>query len=682
MTKRVLSSLMLLLLLLGQLSAESGNPRILINSGHNQSVTYLKYDKNHDLIFSGSDDGSIKIWNTGNGDLIFSENISINPIQLVTLHPEKPEAAVVTSDTLNSFVLLVYNWETGEQLYNIKLDELPLFLQYSPKGSYIVYGITNWKSLAFIESSSGSVLPYLTEGFGIVSSAFISGSEKTILTYSPSGYIQYWSVEEGTLKKRVPTLPNLDNIVFTDSGRYMAGSNSRGMVFVDLLTGTPINEQPLETVDYVSLNPDNQDLAVYSRSNGGWILSIFDLSSNRLFLKKHYTNLDIRKVNAITSKDGNIFMAESTGEIRRFNIMTETLSSFSQSDLYSISDAAVNSEGILLASDENIIAIDPVFFDSFTSLSPVYQPITTYPLPFQGSPGIERIDNEKFILWTREAPGGTLALFSPSEGVIKLYDDYPYSFTDVTYRDNKIISLDKNGECRILNLGTDEIEFRLTSFGIRTICLTEEGNIIGGRSQSSGVLTPLLHINTSTGETVDIDDTNLLISDLNYDSATGNIYSLGIEERRGRLRTVLKRHSDSGFVNAETILTALGENLDASMLIEEDGTRIFTSLATGGVNMLYWGGFSPFETTGYTSGKLILLGNYLIGLNTNGSLTFWNKASGEEEFIFYLFADLNWVALFPDNSFSASPGGIRYVRVFDGKSRLRLPPADYLANRE
>ncbi|MBI9101380.1 MAG: hypothetical protein JEY99_03115 [Spirochaetales bacterium] len=652
--------------------AADENSRILINSGHNEPITSLIYSQNSDFLFSSSEDGTMRIWNPDNKALVYNEKISRNPIRLTALHPTKPEVAIVTSDNLNSFILIVYNWETGVQLYSVKLPEIPLFLQYSPTGSFIVYGITNWKSLTFIDSESGSTLPYLTEGFGIVSTAFISASEKTILTYSPSGYIQYWGVEDSVLKKRVPTIPNLENPVFTDNGRYMAASNSKEIMLIDLLSGNPVSSHDLEDIDFITFTPDFEHLYVYSRSSRGYILSIYNYTRNRLILSKKFTNLDIRKLSGLSAENGKIYMADSDVNIFLFNSATEELSPFSNLNLFQINDAAINDAGLLLTSSDNMLLVEPHVFSDFSSILSGTPLLNTYELPFQGVPGVDVLDNNEFILWTSEAPTGTLAVFSPDNGITEFYDNYPYSFTEINYQDGKVLTLDKNGECVILNLDTKEFDFKFTSFGLRTVCFTSEGNILGGRSQSSGVPTPLLHINTTTGETVDIEDNNRLTSHLSFDPVTGNIYSIGIEERRNRLRTVLRKHTGGDFNSSETILTALGENLDASMLIEEGGTRIFTALTSGGINMLYWGGFTPFEDTGDSPKKMLILDSFLIGLNTDGSLTFWNKASGEELFTFYLFTDLSWAAIFPDQTFLASPEGEKYLNIYDGVSRRKL----------
>lgn len=668
MSRNFQSAVLLLIFLAVSFFAGATEYRVVINSGHNQAVTFLQYDESRNLLYSGSNDGTLRIWNPLTGELKYNQSLSRSPLRLVALNPARPEAAVVSSDTLNSFVLTFWNWETGEKLFSRNLKELPLFIKYSPQGNFLVYGVANWDSLSFIDSAGGAVLPYLTQGFGIVSSVFISASEKTILTYSPSGYIQYWDVETGALKQRIATLPNLEKITFTPSGRYMAASNKRELLYIDLLSGSAGDKRNLADVEFLSYTSETGQLVCYSKSNGGYLLSLFDTNRNTLFPVSSYANLSIRGTSALASGRNTVYLATADGTLNQFDTRSEILKVFSQSQILNISDAAASGRDLLITAENKIFAFDSRFLRSPGETQFHSRAIRTFDLPFTGRAGLSWYKDNLYLVWATDASSGNLSLFSPNTGILKSYTDYPYSFSDVSFRENRVVTLDRNGECRVLDLDTDETVFQFSSFGLKTISFTRDGNLLAGRNQSSGVTSPLLHINTTTSETVPVNDDSLVISRLVHEPSTGAVYSLGVEERRNRLRTVLKRHSGDDYTQAETLLTSLGENPSAHLYIEDDGTRIYTSLGTQGVKMLYWGGFTPFEPGTGNPGKLIVMEDYLLSLNSDNSISFWGKTTGELDFTLYLFKDLNWILLFPQGRYMTSGDAEKYIRIFEGNS--------------
>ena len=88
--------------------------------------------------------------------------------------------------------------------------------------------------------------------------------------------------------------------------------------------------------------------------------------------------------------------------------------------------------------------------------------------------------------------------------------------------------------------------------------------------------------------------------------------------------------------------------------------------------MLSWGGATAFKEGLNLPGKIISLGDYLVVLNKDGSLGFWNKQGGNEAFTIFLFQDDSWIALYPNGRFASSQGGERHLSLYDGSSATRL----------
>ncbi|MDC7125089.1 MAG: hypothetical protein PQJ46_05960, partial [Spirochaetales bacterium] len=205
------------------LSTFGDTPRFLINNSHTNSISAIEYSELSNTLVTAGNDGKLKVWGLPDGKLEYQLQASYTQIRKMAISQSGSYAAIISSDGINVVELSVWNWKTGKKLFSKRLKEVPLFITFSPKGTFLVYGKTDWNSLVFLNAKTGSKRYPIREGFGIVSSAFISNSEKTLLTYNSSGSIQYWDLKNGKRKTKIPTTPDLKNISFTSSGRYMTG---------------------------------------------------------------------------------------------------------------------------------------------------------------------------------------------------------------------------------------------------------------------------------------------------------------------------------------------------------------------------------------------------------------------------------------------------------------------------
>jgi len=673
-------SLYIILLIICSFSLSAEAPRFIVNSGHSDSVSSLDYSLKDNLLFSSGNDGTVKIWNPDNGKMEFQFQISHMPVRSVTACGSKPYFAAVESDGINAVNLSVWNWETGERMFKQRLSEVPLFIKFSPKGNFIVYGKTDWNSLVFIDAETGKLLPYLQEGFGIVSAAFVSESEKTILTYSNSGYIQYWDLNTGTRKTRIPTFANLEDISFVSSGRYMTAYNGRELLLIDLIRGTKIDSLSSPNL-VISTIDDKNDNLVFITENGR------DMSYNTLPLSGAAFGSLIETINRNTedlpsfliSLNGKVLTGYNSGEIYSKDRYAEDIKVFSTNNLLDVNDFAISSNSIAITAPGKLVSISSDFFtkDDTGSLdTAVDSKVIT--LDESSIFGISPADDDNFLLWHSESSqGGSVRVYNGRDGFTRELSQSAAPLLSAEYKNGRLLTLNKNGDCRIIDYETGEQKFNYSSYGLRTVDFIDRNNIIAGRNSSSTLPSPLLHINTATGETVPIDNSNMLIFNLKYDELTRKLYTLGFEERNGIMRTVLKEHTGRNHDRAETIMAFPGEDIDASFASDQNSSKIFTSLGYGGVKMLYWGGFTSLENSFSIPRDLKLRGNILISLNQDSSFTIWNPSTGQRVMDLYIFKDLSWAALLSEDKYYASPGAEKYINIYSGNSTRELRKTKY-----
>ncbi|HAK46350.1 MAG TPA: hypothetical protein DCO79_10600 [Spirochaeta sp.] len=678
---RKLLALHLLIFTILTSAAFAEDPRFLVNSGHTDTISSLDYLEEDNLLLSGSYDGTIKVWNS-DGQIKYQLQISHMPVRKVAACPGKPIVAVIAGDGINSVNLTVWNWQTGELIFREMLAEMPLFIKFSPQGNFLVYSKTDWDSLVFLDSETGNKLNLLPEGFGIVSSVFISDSEKTLLTYNNSGSIQYWDLRNGTRKTKISTIPSLENISFTSNGRYMTGYSSRELLLIDLLKGSKIKAIPAEDLAASFIDQSTDKLVWVTRSPRDITVHSASISGSGFGFPNDTKFRNFNAPTAMLSADGIVFTAYETGAIYTKSEYSDDIILFAENNLLEINDFAINETALAITAPGKLLSISSDFFTnrSVGIIDP--ETASRFQNTDRGSRyGISAGRGSDFIIWESESKvGGSIRLFDSVKGTMTALTDITAPLVSAEYDSNKLLTLDKNGECKIIDYVSGDEDFNYTSYGLRTVDFIDGRNIIAGRNSSSTLKTPLLHINTRTGETVPVEDNNILVFDLEYDELTRSLYTLGFEKRNGVMRTVLKQHTGRNHDRAETILAFPGENIGSSFTSDSNSSKIFTSLGYGGVKMLYWGGFTSLEKTFSIPKILKLRGNLLASLNKDSSFTIFNPSNGAKVMDLFIFKDLSWAALLEGNVFYASPGAENYINIYDGNSATELRKTDYKMN--
>ncbi|MCL1818413.1 MAG: hypothetical protein FWG35_05725, partial [Spirochaetaceae bacterium] len=211
MKKCFLEGVFLALLALTAAAQEPpGADQQIPDSGHTGPVLCLAWDAREENLFSAGQDGALRVWQAAPFRLMRKIQITDLPLLKIAVNPRTREVAVVQSDGISGHTLKALNWETGKEKFSQSLPEVPLVLEYSPQGNFIVASKTDWKSLSFYNADSGRALSYLRDGFGIVSFLMLSAGENTLLTYTPtSGMFTYWELKKGKQKELVRTAVDL-----------------------------------------------------------------------------------------------------------------------------------------------------------------------------------------------------------------------------------------------------------------------------------------------------------------------------------------------------------------------------------------------------------------------------------------------------------------------------------------
>ena len=226
---------------------------LLINSSHHGAINDLAYDAQRRLLFSGGDDGTVRVWSHDRRTIIRNLRVGAARVVSIAVHPEDTLVAVVLRPPGSDDLLEVWDWHAGRRRYRHELEDAPLHVGFTSRGSSLVYTRARFDSVVFLDPRTGRRQRRLPVAFGIVSYVTTSTNERTIMTYQPTGEVRYWDAETEELKAALPTLANLEEIsVSADRSLLMARTGDE-MVAIDVITGAvryrfPVSRRSLFTV--------------------------------------------------------------------------------------------------------------------------------------------------------------------------------------------------------------------------------------------------------------------------------------------------------------------------------------------------------------------------------------------------------------------------------------------------
>ena len=590
------------------------------------------------------------IWDTKTKLLLDKLQISHLQIKAITVNSTGTRIAVVETDNISSFRLSVWDLEKKIKLFSHKMDGLPLFIKFSPSSKYIVYSKTDWNGLIFLDSARGQQIPLLYDDYGIVSSIYMTSSEKTLMFYSPSGNIQYWNLINGKLKaKPIKTRRDLDSINVTNDGRLMTASDENNLYLISLQTGLTLYSEKLADIQFTKIDNSKKKLLVLYKTENKFklgIWSIFSMNNQKRLIKEKEIDIspNINPSAGFEIIQNNIYFSGPMGEILVIDIYNGNIKVFSQNIMSSISDLALLNGELLLATDKKLITLKSAFFKTKKIIS-TNRDITIDIMQntFNESTGIAT-DNKNFYIYPMSNLKGKIKKIE-SNNLITVSDNFSSPLVSINYSNGNFITLEKDGTCRIIDASTGENIFKYSSFGINSIQSVFGNNLIAGRNRTAYLKSPLLHINPATEEVVPIKESNLLIFKVDYDSVTRTLYSLGFEERSAGLMTVLKSHKGRDWELTETLMTYPGEDQSGTFVVDELKSRIYLSIGNSGLIMYGWEGFTNMEKTNHVPEKLFIYGDYLLSLNFDSSITIWDTDSGKIILNYFLFKNDKWIAV-------------------------------------
>lgn len=642
--------------------APGGDVVTLLQTGHRGEVLALEYDEGRGLLFSGGEDGALRVWDPANRSLVARIGIGRLPLAAIAVNPAATQVAVLESDGVRSFAVSAWDWIAERRLFRVTLAGEPLFLRYSGGGRWLMLGESAWQGLRMLAAADGSPFAFRPEGFGIVGFAEVSRSERTVLTYQPSGRLQYWEAASGNLTTELRAAPYLSGLRISRDRRYAAGTNGSEVLLIDLVTGATRARLPLAGVRSLDLSPAADEIACLAPSGTGRLeLSRWTLSGDR-FVRT--ADPAVEGVTAVRYAAGALVYG-SGGALRVAAAETIDLA---RDELAAVTGIAADG-ALLAAASPSWVWIFELPYEEASrggSRGSVPSRALVAPNPLGGPTGLSFVGG-RLVAWrqgdgtpaavtidtTTGEPTGTVSgLFAP------LLQLEPAS--------GRLVGLDRTGTVRLVDLpeagSTAGPLFDAWLPGTLCVVAAADGELVGGRIPVGGAAGggTMLRVNTRTGETVAVPSGGRSTFDLAWDGERGILYSLGIDAAGD---TALMSHAGPGFESGRVLVRCDGEDLAASLALDHARGVVYASLATGGIAIWDGSAAEVVPTEGRVPRRLAVVAGLVASVNGDATVSFWDPVRRELSGDLYLLASGDWCLVGADGRWSSTEGAAPLVRV-------------------
>ncbi|POQ98310.1 hypothetical protein AU468_13925 [Alkalispirochaeta sphaeroplastigenens] len=657
-------------------------PRSLIRSGHTGEITAMAALPGEDLLFTAGEDGKLMVWNTRTEALLQSIRADRFPVQAIAPFPDGSNVALYSSDGNRLHRISLWNWKTGQRRYLHSPDGEVLWMEASPRGSYLLYSVPGLRSMRILRASTGRRLPFLQQATSIVSWFVTAGSEERVMTYSPSsGNIVYRHISSGRAEGEFEAPPGLTNLHILSQRRFAVAETSTGTLgVVDLLSGNLVHQTDAGVIRRVHYDSSRDEILVLSRPSGrAPEVRRFRFHQGRLeeiSTATRFPHHEIVNIVALGSQlygsdpRGRIFLLPHHGDAPHRPDSPrpgDAPQLFAESIIEPITTIATSDERLWIFTQDGLITLPAQFLADMRraraghAISPLGETELPASLGDQALIVPGNPDGEDLLIWTPDDSRAPLKQVNTTTGeVTALSVRISPGIRSVYVQGRDILTLSRAGELAMVNLDTGMETFSYRGTGFQTTLGTDR-DIFLGKAYTGGFLdSALLRIDPRTGQTVPMETESRLIFSLTYDPRRGRLFAIGIStDRNGDTSTVIEIFDGPNYGRRRTILEIPGEYLDARITVDPLRGAVYTTLDDRG-GVLRWDGSRVSELSrnqAHMPRRLVLNDHYVFSVNWDGTLSLISRFSEEPVLDITVIRTASgsaWIAQRPDGMFYAS----------------------------
>jgi hypothetical protein len=626
-----------LLFLIGMdMPAQSRGPSSAANypppaGKHSGAVNALAFD-GENLVLSAGADGFLGIWNIQNNTSEERFQLSSYSLVSMALRPGETQVALIESDGLGLYRVSAWDYREKENLFTLRFRDPISYITYSAGGNFIILSRSARTGVVFIHPETGAVLQSPENLSVSVSFAATGRSERTMLSYSPTGVLSYWELESGEEIRHFTAPPNIRTPILFGNNRFFGGFDNQALVILDAVSGDEIIRDSL--VPRGALYPANQERAEFICLSAGANPQIIRYALNfsgRLEIRERRDipqsgNFGSSGVLSVTSAvvtgnaavmgiaDGRVWSMTQNGIARTFASMEQI----------AVREAGVSGTNLGIITADNFTGFVPLDFNEFINEEPILlenaEQYTNIAAEAGGPFGTflfwqaERNRNAPVV---RRYPGNTRLLLD------KIPQQFP--FRSATVLGSQALFLDSVGNISVVSLDTGTIRFSFSAAGALDAAFLDARNIIIGRSAVLGN-TPFLKVDITTGETVPLAYPAAIGARI-YRGESGAVYGAAVTGGTGNVRTSILRLNTADPAQSTRLVEYQGE--DTGFGIAECGGALASTIGGDGAILYSARGLLAFERSPGLPLRIINGGGRFLSLDTEGNIGWHDNQNGK-----------------------------------------------------
>ena len=330
--------------------------------GHTNSVTFSPDGR---TIVSGSDDGSVRVWNAHTGDHI-QTFITADWVLSVTFSPDGKTIASGGGHVEGlGLGIQLLDIKTGERLEAFGGRYATLSVCFSPDGELLASGDNRNNDTHLWNAQTGELIATFKGdtpfGYPNVNSVVFSPDGNTIASGSSDGTIRLWNTyvaEDELIKYLVGHTKSVNSVVFSPNGNRLISTGADGVCLWDVNTGEYIKEVQVPAVS-AAFSPDGKTCAIASETgisvrNAHTLQFLEGLRENRGSEDNNFRGKDIGSIGSVAfSPDGNTIVSCGGNNIHLWDSHTNQLLETLIGHTESVNSVVFSPDGNTIASAGN-----------------------------------------------------------------------------------------------------------------------------------------------------------------------------------------------------------------------------------------------------------------------------------------------------------------------------------------
>lgn len=601
---------------------------------HQSAITTLTVPDSSGAFYSAGKDGFLTKWTPiyGQGEHYQLTDLEI---RMVAVHPNGTDVAVYETDGYTLHRISVWNWKTQTRKYAKRFNTTITYLNYTAKGSYLVVGTASVSGTYFFESSMGRQVKKIKEGTGIIS-LFITGqTEKSSVTYSPSGLLTYYNMSSGTQKNSFTAESGLSQLTFFNNNLFLAGVKNNSIYITDALTGTVLSRVSAKNPILIP-SPADTGLYYIETENRSFLIKQIQNDNNLSVAGpvtiRTFTGPQSNSIVAAVKSDNNIIAGTADGHLFSISIdplyLTAEAQKITENRYQKIYDAASYGEEFYF------LTKDTVYSSSYTTgaVSKVtenanYTNFTVY--------------KDTIIFWSK-GTRQSIKQVSPTTNAAKVLFTPRNDIQTLQIYNDTLVYIEGSSTVNIYDMNTGSQTEIYRGTGIQDAVLYNNQMIIA-KSAASEPKSPLISVDLTTKETVMLPVSGDVAYSLSYDPAVTNapVYFINISVEGNSKKTAVGAYYPTRR-SMNQILQLADEDTNAFIYLY--GTTLYTNMGKTQVRSYNVQSRRESQLNRSASLPLKITRNrtHVVVLNRDGSISWYKQGNGTILADWYLTTGGQW----------------------------------------